>query len=77
MPVGTPRARNHRRDSELGRYVPVTRPTIRPDHDRLEHRGGVLPTNPLREIRTVGSVREEAASGATVDLNAHEAGNGG
>jgi hypothetical protein len=32
--------------------------------------------NPLREICTVGSVRGEILV-ATVDLNAHEAGNGG
>ena len=33
--------------------------------------------NPLREICTVGSVREEKPGGAMVDLNGHEAGNGG
>ena len=33
--------------------------------------------NPLREIRTVGSVRGESAGVAMVDLNGHEAGNGG
>jgi len=33
--------------------------------------------NPLREICTVGSVREECLGVAMVDLNAHEAGNGG
>src|SRR5437773_6015812 len=33
--------------------------------------------NPLREICTVGSVREEPPGGAMVDLNGHEAGNGG
>jgi len=32
--------------------------------------------NPLREICTVGSVRGET-SGATVNLNGHETGNGG
>src|SRR3984893_3663680 len=31
--------------------------------------------NPLREICTVGSVREEIPGGAMVDLNGHEAGN--
>ena len=33
--------------------------------------------NPLREICTAGSVREETFVGAMVDLNGHEAGNGG
>jgi hypothetical protein len=33
--------------------------------------------NPLREICTVGSVREEIPGGAMLDLNGHEAGNGG
>src|SRR5215510_7233052 len=33
--------------------------------------------NPLREICTAGSVREETFVGAMADLNGHEAGNGG
>jgi len=33
--------------------------------------------NPLREICTAGSAREETFVGAMVDLNGHEAGNGG
>jgi hypothetical protein len=33
--------------------------------------------NPLREISTVGSVREETPGGARADLNRREAGNGG
>src|SRR4029453_17955583 len=33
--------------------------------------------NPLREICTAGSVREENPGGSMVDLNGHETGNGG
>ena len=33
--------------------------------------------NPLREIRTVGSVRGETSWVATASLNGHETGNGG
>src|SRR5712692_9574814 len=66
---------NHRRDSELGSDVPVTCLTICLDSGRvLWARWGVLVTNPLREICTVGSVREECLGVAMVDLNAHEAG---
>jgi hypothetical protein len=42
----------------------------------LEGGGEYCLRNPLREICTVGSVRGEILV-ATVDLNAHEAGNGG
>jgi hypothetical protein len=43
----------------------------------LEQGGESRLRNPLREICTVGSARGGDVSEAMVDLNAHEAGNGG
>ena len=54
----------------------IDRPTDLTAMD-LEQGGESRLRNPLREICTVGSVRGESVSAAMVDLNAHEAGNGG
>jgi hypothetical protein len=69
--------RKHSRGSDLGRYVHANRQTNRPDHDGLGTGGESRLRNPLREICTVGSARGGDVSEAMVDLNAHEAGNGG
>ncbi len=65
---------NHRRDSELGSDVPVTRPTICLDSSSEV----VSPLDEPAAGNLHGGVCEGGSrDGATVDLNAHEAGNGG
>ena len=57
--------------------TPVPVPVVATsDHPLLGESRESRLKNPLREIRTAGSVRGENKM-AMVDLNAHEAGNGG
>jgi hypothetical protein len=69
--------RKHSRGSDLGRYVHVNRQTNRPDHDGSGAGRGVTPEEPAAGNLHGGVCEGGDVSEAMVDLNAHEAGNGG